>query len=420
MEGPLISTRDQLSALREVPEFRRIFLARLISNFGNGMSPIALAFGVLELPGGDAGSLSIVTGAHMVPLVLFMVIGGVAADRFGRARLVGGTDLIGAVIVSVSAVALITHHASVPLLAFNAFLFGILNALWWPAFSGLMPQVVANEHLQSANAIVGMGANMALLLGSAVAGVIVASVGSGWAILIDAASFFVAGLLIFSIRHLDRDAPAPDEQESMVRQLRDGWREFVSRRWLVVVVAGFAFFHMAFEGFIGVIAPVQVKQALGGARDMGWMMAGWGLGGLLGTLVAFRVRVRRPLFLACAVMPVISLWMFALAVPVPIWLLIIVAVASGMAIDIFYATWMTVMQTNIPEEVRSRVSAYDAFGSLVFAPVGLFLAGPFTHAAGPRTALITSGTVALVATGSTLMSRSVRTLPRRDTDEAAS
>ena len=261
---------------------------------------------------------------------------------------------------------------------------------------------------------------MALLSGSAVAGVIVASLGSGWAILIDALSFLVAGSLIFSIRHLDTDSSPPDERESMVRQLHDGWREFVSRRWLVVVVAGFAFFHMAFEGFIGVIAPVQMKQALGGARDMGWMMAGWGLGGLLGTMVAFRVRVRHPLFLACAVMPVISLWMFALAVPVPLWLLITVAVASGMAIDIFYATWMTVMQTNIPEEVRSRVSAYDAFGSLAFAPVGLFLAGPFTHVVGPRTALVTVGAIALVASSSTLLSREVRTLPRRDTDVGGS
>ena len=420
MEGSLINTREQLSTLRAIPEFRRLFLARVISNFGNGMSPIALAFGVLELPGGNAGSLSIVTGAHMVPLVLFMVVGGVAADRFGRARLVGTTDLIGGAIVAVSAIALITHHASVPLLAFNAFLFGALNALWWPAFSGLMPQVVSNENLQSANAVVGMGANTAMLSGSAVAGVIVASVGSGWAILIDAASFFVAGLLVFSIRHLDRDAPAEEQTDSMLRQLHDGWREFVSRRWLVVVVAGFAFFHMAFEGFIGVIAPVQVKEALGGARDMGWMMAGWGLGGLLGTVIAFRVRARRPLLLACGVMPVISLWMFALAIPLPIWVLIVVAVASGVATDVFYATWMTVMQTHIPEDVRSRVSAYDAFGSLAFAPVGLFLAGPFTHLVGPRTALLAVGTIALVATGSSLLSRSVRTLPRRDVVEAGS
>ena len=416
MEGSLIDTRQQLGELRAIPEFRRIFIARVVSNLGNGMSPIALAFGVLELPNGDAGSLSIVTGAHMVPLVLFMLVGGVAADRFGRARLVGVTDLIGSAVISVSAVALITGNASVALLAFNAFLFGILNALWWPAFSGLMPQIVPNDRLQSANAVVGMGANLALMTGSALAGVIVASVGSGWAILVDAATFLVAGMLVFSIRHLDRDAPAPEEQESMVHQLQHGWREFSSRTWLVVVVAGFAFYHMAFEGFIGVIAPVQVKEALGGARDMGWMMGGWGLGGLLGTFVAFRVRVERPLFLACAVMPVISMWMFALAVPAPIWMLVPIAVVAGMALDIFFANWMTVMQTNIPEEVRSRVSSYDAFGSLAFAPVGLFLAGPFTHAVGPRTALVTVGTIAFVASGSTLLSRSVRTLPRRDLD----
>ena len=407
--------KDHLRELWRNADFRKMFASRVVSNFGNGMTPIALAFGVLELPGGNAGSLSIVTAAHMVPLVLFMVIGGVAADRFGRALLVGGTDLLGSVFVSLSALSFLTHHASIPLLAFNGFVFGVLNALWYPAFTGLMPQIVESRLLQSANALVGMGANLALTIGAATAGVLVAAFGSGWAIMIDALSFFIAGCLVFSLRHLDRDAPSADEKKiGVITQLKDGWVEFSSRRWIVIVVVSFAFFHPAFEGFLGVIAPVRAKEVLHGARDMGFMMAGWGFGGLLGTITAFRLRVKRPLLLAVGVMPTISIWMFAMAVPMPIWFLVGTSVVAGIAIDVMYANWLTTLQTNVPEEAMSRVGAYDAFGSMVFAPMGLFFAGPFTKLVGTRTALIVTGVVAFVAASAPLLSRDVRSLARAD------
>ncbi|MSV37390.1 MAG: MFS transporter, partial [Actinobacteria bacterium] len=120
--------KKELSELWKITEFRHLLVARVISNFGNGITPIALAFGVLSLPGADAGSLSYVTTAHMIPLVLFMLIGGVAADRFGRTHLVGLTDIIGSIFVAISAFAFISGHASIPLLCFNSFIFGILNA----------------------------------------------------------------------------------------------------------------------------------------------------------------------------------------------------------------------------------------------------------------------------------------------------
>ena len=235
---PKVEMWAELTGIWNIPNFRRLFFARFVSNIGNGMAPIALAFGVLELPGGDAGSLSVVTTFHMIPLVLFMLVGGVAADRFGRARLVGVTDIIGAVFVSVSAFSFLFGFASVPLLAFNGFVFGVLNALWYPAFTGLMPQIVPPEKLQSANSSVGVGANLAFTLGASVAGITVATFGSGWAILIDAASFAIAGILVFGLRHLDSVAVSDEEteQESMMMQLREGWTEFSSRQWLVIVV----------------------------------------------------------------------------------------------------------------------------------------------------------------------------------------
>ncbi len=404
----------QFSELIAIPGFRKLLAARVVSNFGNGMTPIALAFGVLSLPGGNAGSLSLVATSQMLPLIAFMLVGGVVADRFGRARLVGLTDILGSFFSGASAIAFLTGHASVPLLCFNAFMFGILNALWYPAFSGLAPQIVPARLLQSANAIVGMGANLAITFGAAVAGVLVATSGSGVALLIDALSFMFAGIIVFTMRHLDSGSESSENQSSMVTQLKEGWVEVRARNWFMIVVASSAFFHLSFEGFFGVLAPVQAKEALDGARSMGFMMTGWGFGGLAGTFIAFRLRPKRQLLLAVGVSPTLTLWMFGMAVPLPIWVLVFFAFLAGVSIDLMYANWMTTLQTQVPEEALSRVGAYDAFGSMVFAPIGLFITGPITRLVGPRTAILVAGSLALLAALTPLLSREVRHLERQD------
>ena len=404
---------QELRQLLAIRRYRLLLVARFVSNIGNGMAPIALAFGVLSLDGADAGSLSLVTTAQMIPLVAFMLIGGVAADRFGRSQLVGSTDVIGSVVVAISAIAFITGNASVPLLCVNGFIFGVLNALWYPAFSGLMPMIVPGPLLQAANSILGFGANVGFTLGASVAGLIVATAGPGWGLLGDATSFLFAGLLVLSLR-LPKSFgdDTGEDRSSMIAQLRIGWTEFSSRRWIVLIVGCFAFYHLAFEAFIAVLAPVQMKEELSGARSMGTMMFGFGLGNILGTAVAFRYKPRRPLLIAVGVMPMGAAWILATGFPAPMWILFITAMGTGVALDVMYANWMTTMQTNVPEEALSRVGSYDAFGSLAFAPIGLLLAGPMAHLLGARTSLFIMGSIALVAVLTPLLSTEVRQLQR--------
>jgi MFS family permease len=407
--------KKELSELWKIREFRHLLVARVISNLGNGITPIALAFGVLSLPGADAGSLSLVTTANMVPLVLFMLIGGVAADRFGRTHLVGVTDIIGSVFVAISAFAFISGYASIPLLCFNGFIFGVLNALWYPAFSGIMPLIVPNPLLQAANSLVGIGANLGFTLGASVAGIVVSTAGPGWGLLIDAGTFLIAGVLVYQMKVPNSTPLAEGEKrESIFSQLREGWFEFSSRKWIVYVVVGYSLFYLGFEGFLGVLAPVQMKEAMGGAKDMGIMMFGFGVGAVLGTVFALKLRPRRPLLLGLGVLPAAALWAFALAVPLPLWVLFITALVTGIGMDLMYANWMTTLQTHVPDEALSRVSSYDAFGSMVFAPIGLFLAGPFAHLVGARTALITVGIIIALATSLPLLSKEVRQIERID------
>ena len=139
---------EQLRDLKGHRGFTSLAISRFISNVGNGISPIALAYGVLSLDGADGKDLSIVMAARFVPLIGFMLFGGVIADRFQRNRLVGGADMIGSFLAAVSAISLIAGFSSVWLLATMGALFGILNAIWWPAMSGVLPEILPKEKLQ--------------------------------------------------------------------------------------------------------------------------------------------------------------------------------------------------------------------------------------------------------------------------------
>jgi MFS family permease len=394
--------------------YRFLFLARFVSNIGNGMSPIALAFGVLSLPGGDATDLSYVTTSRMVPVVVFLLIGGVMADRFGRAQLVGGTDILGSLVIGASGLLFIFHQASVLLLCISGAIFGALNALWYPAFSGLMPEVVESEHLQSANSVLGFGANIGFTIGASAAGLIVSGIGPGWAIVTDGASFLIAGILVWQLRQPNA-APEPhdSERETMFFQMKEGWREFSSRRWLVLIVATFSLTTMCYEGFFGVLAPLQMKEEFDGARDMGLMMSAFGVGSIVGVVVSMRLRPRRPLVVAMGALPMLGAWMLLLAGHAPLAAVLALAFASGVALDIFFVLWMTTLQRQIPQEMLSRIGSYDAFGSTVLAPLGLFFAGPFAGWTSAEVALVTAGLIVIGTNVLTLASRSVRSV--RDT-----
>lgn len=416
-ERPVFS---DLSTLWVNRGFRSLISARFISNVGNGMAPIALAFGVLSLPGADGTSLSYVTASQMVPIVGFLLIGGVLADRIGRARMVGGTDLIGSILVCLNGILFITGNASVLQLCITGFGFGILNALWYPAFSGLLPQVVEPGQLQSANSLVGFSANIGFTLGASVAGVLVSSIGPGWAILIDGGTFFVAGVLVWQLRRLDTSPSETHREASVVSQMKEGWQEFRSRRWLVVIVATFSLINMCFEAFLAVLAPLQMKESLGGARDMGFMMFAWGLGSMVGVVFSMRLRARRPLITAMGVMPLMGIWMALLAIPVHLVFVLLFAVGTGIAIDIFYVLWMTSVQTHVPAESLSRVGSFDAFGSNLLVPVGLLIAGPLASSIGVRPVLLGAATAVCLLSLGSLLSAEVRSVRRITSDVSAS
>jgi predicted MFS family arabinose efflux permease len=397
------STRALLGNAR----FRRLFLARTISNIGNGVAPIAIAFGVLSLPGATPTSLSIVLAAQALPLVLVLPIGGVIADRLGRARVIAVTDIILSAFVMTTAVLFLTGNATIALLAILGAISGCLNALWWPAMSGMVPDVVADEHLQPANAFVSVASNGGLIAGNAIGGLLVALVGSGWAIALDSLSFLVAGALVFSMR----DVSTPHRSgESTLADLAHGWRVFWSYRWVVVVVGAFSFIVMVWRGAEEVMGPVLAREIYGGAAGWALIMTFQSIGLLLGAIVASRLRVRRPLVIGLLATLALPLWLITLALELPIIWVAVGSFAFGVSLELLAVWWFTAMQTNIPREALSRVSAYDAMGSLMFGPIGLALAGPLIAGVGARAAFFIAAAVSAAAVLGALLFRSVRQL----------
>jgi len=397
------STRALLANAR----FRRLFLARTISNIGNGVAPIAIAFGVLSLPGATPTSLSIVLAAQALPLVLVLPIGGVVADRLGRARVVAVTDILLSAFVMTTAVLFLTGNATVLILAILGAIGGTLNGLWYPAMSGVVPDVVADEHLQPANAFVSVASNGGLIAGNAIGGLLVALVGSGWAIAVDSLSFLVAGALVFSMR----DVSTPHRSgESSLADLAHGWRVFWSYRWVVVIVGAFSFIVMVWRGAEEVMGPVLAREIYGGAAGWALIMTFQSIGLLLGALVASRLRVQRPLVIGLLATLALPLWLITLALELPLIWVAVGSFAFGVSLELLAVWWFTAMQTNIPREALSRVSAYDAMGSLMFGPIGLALAGPLIAGVGARAAFFIAAAVSAAAVLGALLFRSVRQL----------
>ena len=181
---------------------KRLFLARFISNYGNGMGPIALAFGILALPNGSANLLGLVLGTTTVLFLIMAPFGGVIADKYGRARMVGLTDMAGGLILFLQVAYFATGEVPIAVLLIVNGCFGILWGIFWPAFSGVIPAVLPEAGLQKGNALNQLLTNSGMIFGAASAGIFIDIFGVATTLAIDAASFFISGLLIYTFRHL--------------------------------------------------------------------------------------------------------------------------------------------------------------------------------------------------------------------------
>ncbi|WP_431677494.1 MFS transporter [Kitasatospora sp. KL5] len=377
--------------------FRIQTAATVVSGLGNAGAPIATAFAVLEA-GGTATEVGWVTAARLVPLVLFLLVGGALADRLPRHHVMVAANLFNALSQAVLAALVLGGATPLWALLLLSAAGGAGQAFYAPASEGMIMESVAAEHAGKAFSVYRMAMNGAQIGGAALGGALTAAVGPGWVLLLDAAGFALAGgLRIF----LKVDATPRDAAHSggLVHELRLGWREFASRRWLWAVVLQFSFVVACVGAVETVYGPVVAAQRFGGARAWGLAMAAFGIGMVAAGLLMTRWQPRRILLVGNWGVFLFALPALALAVRAGLPLLVAAMFVSGAGVTVFGVNWMVALQQEVPPEMFSRVSAYDHLGSIALTPLGTAMAGPAAEALGLGGALwaCAVGTLALAA-----------------------
>jgi predicted MFS family arabinose efflux permease len=284
---------------------------------------------------------------------------------------------------------------------------GLALALHFPAAVGMVPLVVTRERLQTANAWLSIAQATALGLGAAVGGVVAATAGAGVALAVNAGTFAVSALLVASIRAADQPRAA---STSLLRDLREGWREFTAHRWLWTIVLQFSVMLMGWFGAWAVVGPIVAKQSLGGAASWGWIAGAQGIGLVVGGFVAMRVHFSRPMLaatLGCLPSALVPLLLFP---PSPVPAIAAAAFAAGVGFEIFSVQWNTALHTRVAPEALSRVSSYDVLGSIALVPFGEVLAGWGVEAIGADTTSLLAFAGIVAPTLAVLCVREVREL----------
>ena len=351
--------RSSLDALRE-PQFRLLWLGRTLSSVGDALVPVAVTFAVLDI--GDASDLGLVLGAYFTSRMLFVVVGGVWADRLPRQLVMVAADVVRFVVQALVAIAFFTDTIAVWQLAASSAVFGIASAFFGPASTGLVPQLVSTGRLQEANALLGLSRNTIEIFGPAVSGFLVASAGYGIVFAIDSASFVASLACLLAIRIPARtDRP---ERKSFLAEARDGVREVLARSWLVVTLCCDAVTNLALAVYF-VLGPLVVEEHFGGATDWGLMMTAGAVGGLAAGAFVLRYRPERPLVAAYILITACPLQLLALAVPAALPVLLLGAGLVVFSIVAANTFWETMEQQYIPNEALSRVDSISWMVSLI-------------------------------------------------------
>jgi MFS family permease len=410
--------RQLLRVLRH-RDFRLLWLANSASVVGDRIVTVALALFVVDLTG-SATDLGLVLAAYSVPLIGFLIVGGVFADRLPRHLVTVATDLVRFALHALLALLIVTGEVRIWHVVVIGVLFGTAEAFYRPASSGLLPQTVPEDEIQEANAVTTMFGNIAEFAGPALATVLVLGFSPAAAFGLDALTFLVSAALLVRVHPRERGVPAtePAEPASVWDDVRAGFHEVRSRAWVWATLAAFCialFFALA---PLYVVGPLVAKEHYGDIAVFGYVFAAFGAGMIAGSFAALRWRPRYPLRQA---MTFILLWPLAIglyATGAPLTVVVPAMAIAGSGVALFDVWWLTALAERIPPDKLSRVTSYDWTVSLGLVPLGYVLAGPAAGALGTTEVLLGGAIVAFVVLALGLLPRETRMLERLRDDKA--
>ena len=403
-----------------IRDFRLLLADRLIAPASVGFSMVGVSFAVLKATN-SATDLSYVLAAQIVPSLVFALIGGVAADRFPPQRVIVAANLLMALGEGTFGLLVLTGRPPLWAMIGLEAITGTGVAIFYPASQALLPRLVPRDLLQEASAISRLAMNTGQMSGAAVAGLLVAAAGAGWALLLCGIGMVTTIPLLLSIRGSDRvpgpaqaQAQAQAQAPSMLTELREGWSEFRSHTWLWVIVAQFCVVMMAWYGAFSVLGPVVAREHLGGPAAWGAITATDALGLIVGGLASLRFTPRRPMLFVVLTGGAVAISPLSLAMVLPLAAVCVASFGLGVFVEMMMVQWTVTMARNIPSDKLARVSSYDVLGSVMAMPAGALIAGPLGAAIGISRAQYAAAAAIIVASALALIPHDIRTIRSGD------
>jgi MFS family permease len=375
---------------------------------------VGVSFAVLNVTHGSTSVLSYVLAAQIAPSIVFVLIGGVIADRVAPQKVIVAGNLMMAVGEGTFGILVLSGHAAIWQMIGLECLTGTGMAIFYPASSALLPRIVPAGSMQQASTVSRLAMNGAQMGGSVLAGFCVYAIGPGWALVLCGTGLLGTLPLMLSLRVTSHERSS---DAGMLRDLREGWSEFRSHTWIWVIVAQFSVILMAWYGAFSVLGPAVLRLHLGprhGPAAWGAITAAESLGLIIGGMVSLRYTPRRPMLFIVLNGASIAISPLALAMLWPLPLICVASFALGIALEIMMIQWTVALAQNIPAEKLARVSSYDALGTVMAMPVGAVIAGPLAVWAGASATQYGAVALILIASALALIPRQIRHLRAGD------
>jgi MFS family permease len=396
------------------PQFRLLFAGQVLSLIGDRVMLVALPFAVLEA-GGSVESVGLVVAAELVPFLLFALVGGVLADRSDRRRVLIVSDAARLAVQAVGGALLLADAATPAMLGALAALYGTADAFFQPAFTGLLPQTVSHPgQLQPANALRGLSFSVSSVAGPTLAGVLIAGIGAGAAMLFDAGSFAVSVLCLLRLRPVVAADAAEAPPPAFLVAMREGWREVRRRSWIVAGLGAMCAYHGIVLPAVYVLGPVTVSDRLGGPGAWAALVVSFGVGCIVGDLALLRWRPANALRVAGIALIAASCQAAVYGSGLGLAGTCVLQALAGVGVTMFFTLWEVSLQEHVPGEALSRVSSFDYLSATALMPVGTALAGPVAAALGTQATLLGMSAVGVACALGFLAVPRVRDLPRGD------
>lgn len=388
------------------PPFRGFFLGRLVSLLGSSMTPVALALAVLNASG-QPTDLGVVLACQIVPRLALLLVGGAVGDRFSRRGVLVTSNLGAGLTQGAMATLLLTDHYKLLFVAALAAANGALEAFTSPALRGMVPELVASHDLQRANSLLAATQNGTSILGPTVAGLLVASVGGGWAIALDALSFVAAAGFFARLPAAPRPAA---RQARLMSDIGQGWRTFRAIPWVYTMALSFCALNLVNVGPWQILGATLTKERSGDAA-WGMVLSVRAIGLLLMSILMYKLILKYPLRSGNLIGVIGALPLLALGLGLSAPWLAACTFVGALGFTTAGIAWDTSLQQQVPRDMLSRIASFDDLLSYAAIPIGELLVGPAAAQFGGGKVAFCCGIAYAIVTLAPLASRSVRDLP---------